>query len=228
VAPGKTVEIQGLSGNVRAEPAEGDQAEISAVKDASSGDTSAVRLEVVEHAGGVTVCALYRRRDGRWPTCRPNEGDHGEAQNADLDVDFTVKVPRGVNFAGRTVQGDVVAEGLTASVQVYSVNGSIRFSTSGSGEAETVNGSITASLGRIESPMTFSTVNGRIRLSLPRNASAELRADTMNGQISSDVPLQGDGRQNQNHMQGRIGAGGARLELETLNGDIEIETAPAS
>src|SRR6185295_18542377 len=125
-------------------------------------------------------------------------------------------------------QGDVAAKGLTGSVQVYSVNGSIRFSTSSSGEAETVNGSITASLGRTESPMSFSTVNGRIRLSLPRDASAELQASTMNGRITSDFPLHGGGRQNQNHMQGTIGAGGARLELETLNGDIEIETAPTS
>jgi DUF4097 and DUF4098 domain-containing protein YvlB len=133
-----------------------------------------------------------------------------------------------VNFNGRTVQGDVVAEGLTGSVQVYSVNGSIRFSTMGAGEAETVNGSITGAVGRVDSRMSFSTVNGPIRLSLPRSAGAEVRADTMNGTISSDFPLQGAGTRSRTHLQGTIGAGGGRLDLKTLNGDIEIETAAPS
>jgi hypothetical protein len=230
LAPGKTVEVQGLNGNVRAELTDGDQAEVSAVKNASRGDTAAVRLEVVEHSGGVTICALYPGRNGRRPTCSPGEGDHGDVQNSDVRVDFTVRVPHGVGFVGRTIQGDVTAEGLAGPVQAYSVNGSIRFTTSGSGLAETVNGSITAALGstQAESPLNFRTVNGQIKLSLRPEAGAEVRAETMNGRISSDFPLAGAASHTQNRMQGTIGAGGGRLDLETVNGNIEIRRTPTS
>src|ERR1041385_8672560 len=68
----------------------------------------------------------------------------------DVKVNFTVRVPAGVRFAGHTVNGEVEAANLAGDVDAQTVNGSIRVSTSGSAEASTVNGSITASMARAQ------------------------------------------------------------------------------
>jgi DUF4097 and DUF4098 domain-containing protein YvlB len=63
-------------------------------------------------------------------------------------------------------------------VEAYTVNGRVRISTTGSAQARTINGSITASLLNPfwKKPPEFSTVNGGITLNLPEEASAELNA----------------------------------------------------
>ena len=145
-------------------------------------------------------------------------------QDNDVSVRFTVHVPPGVVFAGRTVNGKVEAMGLNADVSLSTVNGSIKFSTTGSGRATTVNGSIEASLGRSNwsNGLDFSTVNGGITLDLPANLSAEVRAKTVNGEIITDFPLMVTGRLGPRSLRGTIGNGGRQLELSTVNGSIKL------
>ena len=97
-------------------------------------------------------------------------------RNNDVSVDFVVRVPAGVRFDGRTVNGGVQAESLTADASARTVNGNVIVSTSGIARAGTVNGSITAALGRADwtDVLDFKTVNGSITLtsrpSAPRSA----------------------------------------------------------
>src|SRR2546423_11179595 len=63
-------------------------------------------------------------------------------------VDSRVRVPAGVRFVGRTVNGGIDAANLGGDVEASTVNGSIHVSTSGYAEATTVDGSIVASVGR--------------------------------------------------------------------------------
>ena len=58
VPSGQIVEINNVRGNVRAEAAEGDEIEAVALK-RGSGDPEQVAIQVVEHKGGVTICAVY-------------------------------------------------------------------------------------------------------------------------------------------------------------------------
>ena len=58
VPSGQIVEINNVRGNVRAEAAEGDEIEVVALK-RGSGDPEQVAIQVVEHKGGVTICAVY-------------------------------------------------------------------------------------------------------------------------------------------------------------------------
>jgi hypothetical protein len=228
VAPGLAVEVKGVSGDVNAGPAPGDRVEVTAVKRGRRSDPAEVQVQVVEHAGGVTICAVYPTPKGRRPNeCRPGEGGHMSTNDNDVSVQFTVRVPAGVRFAGRTVNGNVEAEGLDGDVQAATVNGGVRLSTAGQAEAETVNGSITASVGQASGadPLTFKTVNGSIAVELPAAANADLRAATVNGDIQSDFPLHGPTRVTRRSLSGTIGSGGRRLELETVNGSIRIRQA---
>ena len=142
----------------------------------------------------------------------------------DVDVHFTVRVPRGVAFAPRTVNGDVEATDLEGDVDASTVNGSIQVSTSGHAQAQTVNGSIRARAGRADwtGGAEFKTVNGSITVTLPASTAADVRAETVNGEIETDFSLTVSGRFSRRRLSGTIGGGGRALELETVNGSIHL------
>jgi hypothetical protein len=225
VAPGKVLEIKGVNGGIEAGPATGSEAEVTALKSGHRSDPAGVEIKVVEHAGGVTICAVYPNPDeGRPNECRPGSGGRMSTRDNDVKVEFTVRVPEGVRFVGRTVNGTVEAQGLTADAEVYSVNGGVTVTSSGLARAETVNGSITAAMGRADwsGPLELKTVNGTITVELPAATSARVEASTVNGGIDTDFPLTVTGRLGPRHVSGTIGSGGRDLTLETVNGGIHI------
>jgi hypothetical protein len=226
VPQGQTIEIKGVNGDVRAEPSGGNEVEVVAEKQARRDDPGSVRIEVVPHGGGVTICAVYPARAGAAPNeCRPGEGGRMNVQNNDVTVRFTVRVPAGVQFTGRTVNGGVEAVRLNGDLQLATVNGSITFSTTGMARANTVNGSIRGEMGRADwsDRLEMSTVNGGITLTLPSTLSTEVRATTVNGDIDSEFPLTATGRIARRRIEGTIGGGGRMLSLDSVNGSITLK-----
>lgn len=221
---GDVVEVKGVNGPVIAEMASGNRVEVRAVKQARRSDPSEVRIEVIEHAGGVTLCAVYPSRGSRKNECAPGDAGRMNVRNNDVEITFYVKVPAGVDFRGKTVNGDVEALGLESDVIVNTVNGDVEVSTTGYAEAETVNGSIDAVMGRADRSegLKFSTVNGSITLDLPDDANANVNARWVNGSLQTELPLQVMGRISRRSAVGVLGEGGPRLELSTVNGSIRI------
>jgi Putative adhesin len=224
IAAGNVIEIKGINGAVRAMPSSGGEVEVSAVIKGRRNNPAEVRLEIVQHGEGVTICAMYPSPDSRPNECQPGDGGRMNVQDNDVTVDFTVRVPAGVRFTGRTVNGDVTAERLDGAVAVKTVNGDIEFSTSGPGTASTVNGSIRASLGSTagNEPLVFKTVNGSVSVVLPADASANLKASTVNGSISTAFPISVSGTVNPRRLNGTIGSGGRELAIETVNGSVTL------
>jgi DUF4097 and DUF4098 domain-containing protein YvlB len=228
IAPGKTLEVKGVNGRIVAEGVSGNLAAVEAVKKGKKQNPSTVQIEVIEHDGGVTICAVYPAAEGKKPNkCAPgNEGRLSSHKN-DVQVAFTVRVPEGVKFNGSTVNGEVEAENLTADVRLSTVNGDVTVSTSGVAQAITVNGTIRAALGRADwsGDLDFNTVNGSIVLDLPADLSATVSAQTVNGSIHTDFPLTVKGRFSSKKLTGTIGDGGRELDLQTVNGSIELNRA---
>jgi Putative adhesin len=225
VAAGGVVEIKGVHGRVEAAPAAGGEVEVVAEKRARRSNPAGVRVEVVEHSEGVTICAVYPSPEGKGPNvCAPGDGGQMSVQNNDVEVNFTVRVPAGVRFRGRTVNGDVEALNLTGDVDAMTVNGSINVSTAGLASAKTVNGSITAAMGRADwsDELEFHTVNGGIELSLPAGLSTQVEVETLNGDIQTDFPMTVTGRFSKRHLTGTIGGGGRELNIKTINGSVVI------
>ncbi len=226
IAQGKRLEIKGVNGDVRAVLASGAEAVVNARKHSRRSDPDEVEIKVVESEDGVTICAVYptpahARHEN---DCEPGDQWHSSTDNNDVTVDFEVQVPAGVEFDGRTVNGEMSAEGLKADVQASTVNGSVRVSTSGLAEASTVNGSVYAEIGRANwnDALEFSTVNGGITLIMPGKLDTEVRASTVNGEIDSDYPLTITGKFGPRRLRGTIGAGGRTLSLSTVNGEIRL------
>src|SRR5256712_5695197 len=211
VAPGKAIEIKGVNGDVRASAGSGD-VEVTAVKRARKSDPDEVKIEVVQHEDGVTICAVYPSGGRRENTCEAGDDGHMNVRDNDVIVDFTVRVPAGVRFLGKTVNGEVEAAVGSSDVDATTVNGSIRISTTGYAEAQTVNGEIVASLGRAtwSDALEFRTVNGGITPGLPAGPSTQGRATTVHGGIPTDFPLMGTGRAGPPRPPGTNGGGGRR------------------
>jgi DUF4097 and DUF4098 domain-containing protein YvlB len=223
LADGRSLEIKGVNGDVRASAATGGEIEVSARKHGKRSNPDEVEIKVLEHEGGVTICAVYPSSGSRPNECAPGSQGRMNSNNNDVSVEFEVKLPAGVRFVGRTVNGSVEATNLPSHAEAYTVNGSIDVTAGGEVQAETVNGAITASLGKTNGsePLTFKTVNGSIRIGLPAGTNADVQAKTLNGEISSDFPLTVQGRIGR-HVKGTLGSGGRPLRLETVNGSIEL------
>jgi hypothetical protein len=176
---------------------------------------------------GVTICAVYPSTDGRPNECKAGSGGHMNVSHNDVKVEFTVRVPNGVRFIGRTVNGGIDAKSLSAPTEAHTVNGTVHLSTSSEAQAETVNGSITATLGSTSGSgnLKFSTVNGGINVDLPPGLNAQVHASTVNGHISSDFPLMVHGVIGRRTIDGTAGNGGRELKLSTVNGSIHLGQA---
>jgi DUF4097 and DUF4098 domain-containing protein YvlB len=230
---GQTIEIKGINGDIKTEAASGSEVQVFAAKTSRRSDVDQVQVKVVQHAGGVTICALYPTESGYTNDCQVGPGEQRNqsasngVKNNDVRVDFTIQVPAGVGFIGRTINGDVSATSLSGNVVAKTINGSIKISTSGYAEATTINGEISAKFGNANWPtsLNFKTLNGEINLELPANVSTEVDAETLNGQINSDFPINLVSFKNRKHVRGRIGVGGRELHLKTLNGSINLRLA---
>jgi len=65
-------------------------------------------------------------------------------------------------------------------------------------------------------------VNGGITAELPEHLNADLEASTVSGRVSTDLPIQLVGRVSPRQVRARIGQGGRRLAMTTVNGSIQI------
>ena len=73
--------------------------------------------------------------------------------------------------------------------------------------------------------MRFHTVNGDVTVETPSSLDARVSLSTLHGSISSDYPVQLSGRFGPRRASGTIGKGGREIDMETVNGSIELRKA---
>lgn len=220
VAPGKAVEIKGVNGGIHAESSMTGAIEVTAVKSARRSNPADVRIEVVPHDDGVTLCAVY---PGEGNTCGPGKQGKMSVRNNDVNVEFRVKVPAGVNLVARSVNGHIDAKQMQGDVKAHTVNGKVSVTASGVVEGHTVNGDIEVTMGTVPTKsLEFHTVNGSIDVAMPQGSGAEMDAHTVNGKIESEFPMQVSGTLSPRHVKAKLGNGGPALNLHTVNGGVRI------
>ena len=139
-------------------------------------------------------------------------------------VDYVVRVPRNARLKISNVNGHVEVAGVSGDVGASNVNGSVEVhDAAGAVDATTVNGSVAVALARVDPQgrSDIHTTNGSVRLTLPADAAADIEARTVNGGVSCDFDLSSESR-SRRRLEGRIGAGGGRFELRSVNGSVTI------
>lgn len=183
--------------------------EVNAVKEASTKEMlDLIKIDVKAQGNSINIDTIYPKN-----------------RNSNGGVSYELSVPRTLNLNGiESVNGAVSIEGVQGRVTAKTVNGSISVEGGNTVNAETVNGSIKATLKSLENNQQakYQTVNGSITLTMNEGLNADIQASTLNGKINSDLPVQIQGRLSSKQLKGRLGAGGGQLSLETLNGSINL------
>ncbi|UCF40476.1 MAG: hypothetical protein JSW43_12205 [Gemmatimonadota bacterium] len=107
VAAGQQVEVKTVFGDIRGVPTAGSEVVVKATKIGRAGAVDDVRIDVVPHASGVTICAVYPDVPGHAPNrCAPGDGGNmtvWDGGRGVVRVNFVVEVPDGVNLIAKTL-----------------------------------------------------------------------------------------------------------------------------
>ena len=157
---------------------------------------------------------------------------------------ITITVPTNASLQLKSINGGKIeVTGVNGEIEVENINGSIVLKdVSGNVVAASQNGSITANLDKVTpgKPMSFTTMNGKVDVTLPADTKAKLRLKTDNGSVYSDFDVKmepdtskpviedarGQGGRYRIRMDhsvyGSINGGGPEYRFETMNGSILI------
>ena len=151
-----------------------------------------------------------------------------------------ILVPADTSLTARSHNGDIEADGLRGEFDVQTHNGKITLNNvAGTVVAHAANGAIKVIMDRVEAdkPLSFSSLNGSIDVTLPADVKATVKLNTFRGEIWSDFDIKlGAGAATQpnntsdgkfrvtmdRNLGGTINGGGVDATFHTLNGKITI------
>jgi hypothetical protein len=227
IPEGRWLYVKNLNGPIRVERASGDQAEVTADRTTHRGDPRSVRFEARRAGDGqsMVVCALWHDatcdedgyRGGR-------DRDRGERRDQ-VNVAFTVRVPRGVRLDVRTVNGGLEIRGASSEVVARTTNGPVRAESSGGPvSAHTTNGPVYARMTTVGDArdLDFVTTNGPVIVEMPDDLGAQVSMSTTNGSVSTEFPATVQGRVDPRRLTLTLGDGSRRVRLRTTNGNVEL------
>lgn len=157
-------------------------------------------------------------------------------------VDLTIQVPYATNLKlGSNNEGDITVENVSGEIEVNNLNGSIRLkNVSGTAIADTLNGEVNVVLTKVtpDKPMSFSTMNGDIDVTVPADIKANVKMKSERGDVYSDFDIVlkpglqkvEEGKKEggtfrisfEKSIFGTINGGGPEFQFNTFNGDIYI------
>lgn len=164
-------------------------------------------------------------------TVRMQRAQHGE---------LVISVPPDTSLTLRNMNGEIAVDGVKGELDVNSHNGRITLNNvSGSVLANTMNGSIKATMDSVDpnKPLSFSSMNGAIDVTLPADFKANVKLRTDHGEIYSDFDFKlGPGTITQKNdsadgkfkvtidrtVSGSINGGGTEATFKTYNGTIYL------
>jgi hypothetical protein len=161
-------------------------------------------------------------------------------------VDLTLRVPTNCSMHLSTVNdGNIEVENVNGDLEVNCTNGSVRLTgISGSAVANALNEDLTAAFVKVNplKPMSFSSMNGKIDITLPPDVKANLTMKSDQGEIYSDFDMKvltedispssrvqdNKGKKGkfrvsiEKAVRASINGGGQEIQLTNFNGDIYI------
>jgi len=161
---------------------------------------------------------------------------NSRAQGSD---DLDVQVPRNATLKVKTMSGEIVIDGVRGEIEASSHNGEVTMTNvEGSVVAHSLNGDIKVTLNKVEPrPMSFSTMNGDIDITMPADTKARLKLRNDRGEVYTDFDMQvqaapkvEQGQRENGRYRVRfertvfadINGGGPEMSFVTVNGEIKI------
>jgi len=158
-------------------------------------------------------------------------------------IDLDIQVPVNCSMKLSTVNdGNISVSNVHGELDVNNTNGSVTLKEiSGSVVAHALNGDILVTMNEVnpDKPMSFSSLNGEIDVTLPSTVKASLQISDEQGEVYSDFDMQMEkskpvveespakkgGRYKvtlDKGMKGTINGGGQEIQFKNFNGNIYI------
>jgi DUF4097 and DUF4098 domain-containing protein YvlB len=218
---GGRVDLENINGAVHISAWDRNEVKVDAIKYAGRKERlDQAKIEVSAGSDYVSIRTKYR-----------DEGltfnDHD--WNNPAGVEYTVTVPRTARLDEiKLINGALDVQGVNGEVRASCVNGRLSArDLAGRAKLSTVNGRLEAQFEQLGgSPVWLSSVNGGVILTLPSDSKAELQASTASGGIENDFGLRVVNHRFVGHdLRGQLAGGGTHIELNNVNGRIEIRHA---
>lgn len=158
--------------------------------------------------------------------------------------DILLRVPFATSLKLECMNGgEIKVDHVSGDMELQNLNGGVTVTNaSGSVLAHSLNGKVTVSLDKVtpDKPMSFSTMNGDIDVTLPPDIKANFRMKSDNGEVFSDFDVKLLPNSNQPVVEdakskggryrvkvdktavGAVNGGGPELSFKTFNGNIFI------
>ena len=212
------VSLENINGGVTITGWERNEVQIDAVKKAMSQQKlNEARIEVDNSGDAVRIRTLY---------------PEGHTNNNPATVTYELHVPRIARLDNISlVNGSLEVSQVSGDIKSSLVNGKTNVhDLAGTAELSAVNGEIDAYYRSLENvrQIELKSVNGSVRLGLPSSPNADVSVSTVNGGITTDFPLQVQGKFVGRHIDGKLGSGGTRIEISNVNGSVHIAQGEGS
>jgi len=209
--PHGRVVIQNLYGNVTVTAWDRDAVLVEAVKHSTDPKRlEDARIIVQPTADLLSISTEYAGADAAHPA----------------SVEYRITVPRGANLENvKLINGGLSLTGLAGPVKASAVNGSIRaLGLGGQVDLSTINGRLEANFQHLSraNPISLSSVNGPILLSIPCGRGVSLVAHNLSGGIASDL---GVAARNATGHRLVVKGSGTQIRLRNVNGRISIHSS---
>lgn len=215
--PNGKIRVSNLNGSIKIEAWDRSEIKLVAIKTASSKERLAdVDVKIDAGQDSFKVETDYKNWKNRsW------------RKNDSLYVNYELIVPRTAVLSEiESTNGSVEVSNMTNYTEISAVNGSVKASNlRGTAKLSTVNGTVYADFDDLSdsSSISLETVNGSVKLNIPSNSNATIKANTVNGSISNEfgLPIK-KGEWVGRDLYGRIGNGNVKIKLISVNGGLSI------
>lgn len=222
------LELINVNGRITAEPTDGAELVVEGRRTAKASTDDAAKemlqkLEIREEASDTSV-----RIESRPPRL---------SGFSNHEIEWTVKVPKGVVLDLRTTNGGVRLQNLSNEIHAKTTNGGVK----GEGlnpstiDASAVNGGIELALSsplEANDSVEMETVNGGVSLELTSDSKASIEARCVNGGVhvdSLDIKRDQDAGssdfERKRRLTGTMNGGGGKVRMSTTNGGVRLSQA---
>ncbi|HEX8144536.1 MAG TPA: DUF4097 family beta strand repeat-containing protein [Pyrinomonadaceae bacterium] len=211
LAPGASINVRNVSGNITITGYEGDAITVTAFK--SGSDREMVEVQDMSSENRLEVEARYPSN------C-----------NCNADIRFELRVPRGASYNFdqiTTASGDIRANGIRGQMRLTTASGDVEVKdVAGQVSARSASGDVDVEIRSLEGTgdMKFASASGDVHVRLPANLDADVKLSTISGTVRTDFPI--EVRQPQygpgSNARGRLGSGTRSLQITSASGDVSL------
>jgi hypothetical protein len=223
---GTIVTVDNRNGGIEIEAYVGDKVILHAVKRSTAGEDELEEVDIVvtEGTGEIIIETQY------------------STTNPKVSVNMEIKVPKDVlvddvhtsngaivlrdtvgNTTLDTSNGGITVEGVEGYVWAETSNGAIEIKdTTGIGDVSSSNGAIDVEISGLAGNVNVRTSNGAITARISQSLDADLDIETNNGDVDVHDLAIDDMSATDQHVTGKLGAGGFELEISSSNGNIDL------